>query len=63
MLNSTSGGSSDTELNELMVAPKRLPSTVAVTMATPVANWPNALRNSFWSTDMAELLLMRSRAA
>src|SRR5690348_6207311 len=46
-LHSTSGGSSDTELNELAVSPTRSPAALrAVTMVTPVANMPSALRNS-----------------
>ena len=46
-LHSTSGGSSDTELNELAVRPSNSPlGERAVTMVTPVANMPSALRNS-----------------
>src|ERR1700704_591238 len=41
------GGSSDTELKLLAVPPTRQPSApTAVTMVTPVANAPRALRNS-----------------
>jgi hypothetical protein len=36
----------ETELNELIVVPSKIPSTSAVTTATPVANWPRAFRNS-----------------
>ena len=44
--NSTSGGSSDTELNELAVMPISPASGCeAVTMVTPVANRPSAPRN------------------
>jgi hypothetical protein len=46
-LHSTSGGASDTELNELAVSPTSVPSAErAVTMVTPVANMPSASRNS-----------------
>jgi hypothetical protein len=46
-LHSTKGGSSDTELKELTVNPTGVPSAaVVVTMVTPVANIPKALRNS-----------------
>jgi hypothetical protein len=46
-LQSTSGGLSDTELNELQVNPIGRPSVVmVVTTVTPVANMPSALRNS-----------------
>ena len=46
-LHSTSGGSSETELNELAVRPTRSPVAVrAVTMVTPVANMPSDERNS-----------------
>ncbi len=44
-LHSTSGGSSETELNELTVSPSGLPSgPVAVTTVTPVAKRPSAVR-------------------
>src|SRR6516165_631216 len=43
MLKSTSGGNNDTELNELTVAPMRVPSLVmVVTTATPVGKRPSA---------------------
>ncbi|MCY1379058.1 hypothetical protein D9M69_667420 [compost metagenome] len=46
-LQSTSGGSSETELNELAVSPASSPDAVrAVTMVTPVANMPSAERKS-----------------
>jgi hypothetical protein len=46
-LQSTSGGASDTELNELAVNPTSSPPAPrAVTMVTPVANMPSAARNS-----------------
>ncbi|MCY1365979.1 hypothetical protein D9M69_528550 [compost metagenome] len=46
-LQSTSGGFSDTELNELAVNPTSSPLSVrAVTMVTPVANMPSEARNS-----------------
>ena len=42
-----SGGSSETELNELIVTPIGLPSAAhAVTTVTPVAKQPSALRKS-----------------
>src|SRR6185369_3374107 len=41
------GGSSDAELKELTVAPTRSPfGPHAVTIVTPVANWPRALRKT-----------------
>src|ERR1700730_14247233 len=47
MLNKTSGGSSDTELKELTVAPRRAPSSVKpVITTTPEANRPSASRKS-----------------
>src|SRR5580658_5304369 len=47
LLHSTSGGLSETELNELMVSPCGLLSrSRVVTIVTPVANEPSALRNS-----------------
>src|SRR6185437_10891532 len=46
-LQSTSGGFSDTEANELQVNPYGFPSAVeAVMMVTPVAKVPSALRKS-----------------
>src|SRR5262249_35147734 len=62
MLNRTSGGDNDTELNELTVAPIRVPSFVrVVTTATPVGKSPRASRKlrsvnviwraPFWSKD------------
>src|SRR5260221_6226895 len=46
-LQSTIGGSRDTELKELAVSPTRLPSGArAVTRHTPVAKQPSALRKS-----------------
>src|SRR5712671_6634830 len=45
ILNRTSGGDNDTELNELTVVPRRAPSRViVVTTATPVGNRPSASR-------------------
>src|SRR4029077_15728042 len=45
MLKRTSGGDNDTELNELTVAPIRVPSVVTVvTTATPVGKSPRASR-------------------
>ena len=46
-LHNTSGGSSETELKELAVRPIT-PSSCerAVTIVTPVANMPSAVRNS-----------------
>src|SRR3954468_7873588 len=44
-LHSTSGGSSDTELKELAVRPRKLPSASRVVMmVTPVANCDSAWR-------------------
>src|SRR5579875_3432399 len=49
-LHSTSGGSSETELNELAVMPINWPESVRVVMTvTPVANWPSAARNAVGS--------------
>ncbi len=46
-LHSTSGGASETELNEFAVSPIASPAGVrAVTMVTPVAKVPSAARNS-----------------
>jgi hypothetical protein len=46
-LHNTKGGSSDTELKELAVNPTSAPlGARAVTMVTPVANMPKAVRNS-----------------
>ncbi len=46
-LHSTSGGSSETELNELAVSPTSAPPSVrAVTMVTPVANIASEARKS-----------------
>src|SRR5215831_10986310 len=45
ILKRTSGGDNDTELNELTVAPTRVPSPViVVTTATPVGKRPRASR-------------------
>src|SRR5215475_11801885 len=45
ILKRTSGGDNDTELNELTVAPTRVPSPViVVTKATPVGKRPRASR-------------------
>src|SRR6266480_4593856 len=47
MLNSTSGGDSDTELNELIVSPRGSPASEnAVTTATPVGNTLSASRKA-----------------
>ena len=46
-LNRTSGGSSETELNELMVSPiASSPGPLAVITATPVANCDSARRKA-----------------
>src|SRR5580698_2586024 len=56
--NSTSGGSSDTELNELTVMPCSTPSEPrAVMMATPVGKVPSARRKS---VDVKLMNLFRS---
>src|SRR5262245_33234066 len=63
MLNRTSGGSSDTELNELTVAPIRIPPSVtAVTTAMPVAKQPSASRNSCGENDGDVPTLCRIRS-
>src|SRR5690349_24670357 len=60
-LQRTSGGFSDTEAKELHVTPKGVPSAaIAVTMVTPVAKVPSALRKSRGSID--ELSLASSLA-
>src|SRR4029078_4393063 len=60
-LHSTSGGLSDTDAKELQVTPYGFPSAaIAVTMVTPVANVPSALRKSRGS--IAELSLASSFA-
>ena len=60
-LHSTSGGFSDTESKVLQVSPSGVPSAaIAVTMVTPVANAPSALRKSRGS--IAELSLASSFA-
>jgi len=47
MLHTISGGSSDTELNELTVRPIGSPLRARVaTTATPVANMPSVSRNA-----------------
>src|SRR5579871_3997993 len=46
----TSGGSSDTDENELAVMPTSLPSAAAVTTVTPVPNWPSERRNAAGSS-------------
>jgi hypothetical protein len=49
-LHSTSGGLSDTELNELAVMPINWPDDARVVMTvTPVANWLSACLKAFWS--------------
>jgi hypothetical protein len=46
-LHSTRGGLSETDANEFTVSPMHRPRLVRpVTIATPVANWPRALRKS-----------------
>src|SRR5258708_15049193 len=60
-LHNTSGGFSETEAKELQVTPYGFPSAaIAVTMVTPVANVPSALRKSRGS--IAELSLANSLA-
>ena len=60
-LHNTSGGFSDTEAKELQVTPYGFPSAaIAVTMVTPVAKVPSALRKSRGS--IAELSLANSLA-
>src|SRR5258708_38521042 len=61
--NSTSGGSSDTEVNELAVSPCDSPSRLRiVTIATPVAKRPQAIRNSLASTLIAKAYKSASSA-
>src|SRR6185436_20570262 len=50
--NPTSGGSSDTEVNEPIVKPTGSPSTIAVTTVTPVGKWPSTRRYFDWSIDI-----------
>src|SRR5947209_8543622 len=60
-LHNTSGGFSETEAKELQVTPYGFPSAaITVTMVTPVANVPNALRKSRGS--IVELSLASSLA-
>ena len=50
MLKRTSGGDNETELNELTVVPRRVPSLVTVvTTATPVGKKPSASRKLRWA--------------
>ena len=61
---STSGGSRETEQNELAVTPATLPSGArAVTMVMPVANRPSASRRSRVSIASERLNALSSRAA
>ena len=46
----TSGGSSDTDVNDPTVSPAGAPSWTAVTTATPVGTWPMIRRKWPWST-------------
>jgi hypothetical protein len=57
-LNSTSGGSSESELNELTVMPTGAPSTRAVTTQTPVGKWPSACRKALVSNAGSILTVM-----
>ena len=50
--NPTSGGSSDTDVNEPMVNPTGSPSTIAVTTVTPVGKWPRTRRYFIGSIDI-----------
>ena len=51
--NPTSGGSSDTDVNDPMVNPTGVPSAEqAVTTVTPVGKWPSTWRNCDASTVM-----------
>src|SRR5471032_1200086 len=51
-LHSTSGGSSETELKELAVRQRKLPSASRVVITvTPVANWPSVWRK--WALSKA----------
>ena len=50
--NPTSGGSSDTDVNEPMVNPTGSPSTIAVTTVTPVGKWPSTRRYFSGSIDI-----------
>src|SRR5260364_60068 len=61
----TSGGSSETDVKELAVNPRRVPSGATVdTMVTPVMKRPIALRNSntlTWSGLVIHCLCMAAR--
>jgi hypothetical protein len=51
--NKTSGGSSDSDVNEFAVIALIEPSTSVAMMVTPVANRPTVCRNARGSIDMA----------
>src|ERR1700722_6791303 len=44
----TTGGSSETDVNELAAMPSGLPSASPATAVTPVGNAPNTRRSSAW---------------
>src|SRR5215475_18713 len=61
ILKRTSGGDNDTELNELTVAPTRVPSPViVVTTATPVGKRPRASRKLRSVIVIVPFLLMQA---
>lgn len=61
ILKRTSGGDNDTELNELTVAPTRVPSLViVVTTATPVGKRPRASRKLRSVIVIAPFLLVQA---
>src|SRR3954452_23331108 len=43
--NQTSGGSSDTDVNDPIAKPTGEPSNTAITITTPVGKWPSTCRN------------------
>src|SRR5215217_5170524 len=47
----TSGGSSDTDVNDPIVNPAGMSPTIPVTIVTPVGKWPSTLRNWAESND------------
>src|SRR3954468_5028696 len=50
--NSTGGGASEREVNELAARPTGSPSSTAVMIVTPVAKWPSTSRNRLSSGTM-----------
>lgn len=52
MHTNTSGGFKETEVNELAVRPKSLPSSEVATTVTPDAQRARASRNVSWVTEL-----------